>query len=253
VLAIIPANSRAYRRRPNWSRVMSNDKWKRPSAYQHGVFSRTAIVPGEDPEEFEELYSDLIKEWAPVGATEEDAVLSIAKAMWSKRRAQKFIQIEVTLNSTNPRHPSYDEYRTLSGLVNLLRAIPDNFEVYANNCLDADTIKYLTGKFPRSKYNSSQVRADAIIKEIESILMPKVNFTEPAAPEYGPLLLSSRTFTADFFDKELKLDERLDIMIDRAFKRLIQIKAMKQVLSQTGAERGEDRVRKIGVKKAANG
>jgi hypothetical protein len=232
---------------------MSNDRLRQPNAFQHGVFSRTTIVPGEDPEEFEALYSDLIKEWAPSGTTEEDAVLTVAKAIWRKRRAQKFIQIQVTINSVNPNHPSYDEYQTLSGFADMLRAIPDNFEVYANRCLEADTVKYLTGKFPLSKYKSSQERADAVIKEVKSILMPKVSYTGLEAPEYGRLMLSSRTFTDDFFDKELKLDERLDIMIDRAVKRLIQTKAMKQMFGQTGAEQAEDRVRKIATKRTSNG
>ena len=35
----------------------NNNKWRLPNAFEHGVFSRTTIVPGEDPEEFEELYS----------------------------------------------------------------------------------------------------------------------------------------------------------------------------------------------------
>jgi hypothetical protein len=37
--------------------------------------------------------------------------------------------------------------------------------------------------------------------------------------------------------QELALNERLDAMIDRAIKRLIQIKAMKQMLRQDSPER----------------
>jgi hypothetical protein len=59
-------------------------------AVKHGAFAKTAILPGEDPQEFEELHSALMEEWAPVGPTEEDAVLSIAKGVWRKGRAQKF-------------------------------------------------------------------------------------------------------------------------------------------------------------------
>jgi hypothetical protein len=223
---------------------MSNDRLRRPNALEHGVFSRTTILPGEDPDEFEELYSALIEEWAPAGATEEDAVLSIAKAMWRKRRAQKFIHIEVMINSTNPRHSSYNQYETLAGFTSSLRAIPDNFEDYANRFLEADKVKYLTDKFPRSKYKSSQARADAVIKEVESVLMPKANFAGSPDADNVRLMLSSRTFTAEFFDKELRLDERLDIMIDRAVKRLVQTKAMKQMFGLRGTEQAKDREKK---------
>jgi hypothetical protein len=70
---------------------MRNQKWKRPNAHKHGVFGATAILPGEDEREFDELHSALVEEWLPAGATEEDAVLSIAKAVWRKRRVQRFL------------------------------------------------------------------------------------------------------------------------------------------------------------------
>jgi hypothetical protein len=57
-------------------------KWRHPNAYKHGVFASMAIVPGEDPREFEELHSALVEEWTPAGATEQDAVLTIAKGVW---------------------------------------------------------------------------------------------------------------------------------------------------------------------------
>ena len=225
---------------------MSNDRSRRPNAYRHGIFCRTTIVPGEDPEEFEALYSALIQEWAPAGETEEDAVLSIAKAIWRKRRAQRFIQIRVTTNSTNPRHPTYDEYESLAAVANILRATPSiNFEDYASRCLEPDKAKKLIDKFPRARYKSDQDWANSVIKEIETILMPKVNFRADPAYEYGNLLRSSGTFTDDFFDQELRLDERLDIMIDRAVKRLLQIKAMKQMFGKWGIEPAEDRVKKL--------
>jgi hypothetical protein len=62
--------------------LMTTRKLKRPNALKHGIFSATAILPGEDPQEFEELHCSLIEEWMPHGATEDDAVLSIAKAVW---------------------------------------------------------------------------------------------------------------------------------------------------------------------------
>jgi hypothetical protein len=51
---------------------MANQRRKRPNARKHGVFDATAILPGEDPREFEELHSALAGEWTPASATEED-------------------------------------------------------------------------------------------------------------------------------------------------------------------------------------
>jgi hypothetical protein len=57
----------------------------------------------------------------------------------------------------------------------------------------------------------------------------------------------------DLFKSQLALDERLDAMIDRAVKRLIQTKAMKQMLRQTGAlERADEQPRKIAAAKSTS-
>ena len=153
----------------------------------------------------------------------------------------------------NPYHPSFDEELGLNGFLAILHFKPDVANNYAGRYLRADKIEYLRNKCPRTNFKSNQEWANAVIKEIKSALLPVSSSEDHPLAKISSLLLSSATFTDDFFDKELKLDERLDIMIDRAVKRLIQIKAIKQMLGQADAERGEDRVRKFGVKKAANG
>jgi len=55
----------------------------------------------------------------PVGATEEDAVLSIAKAVWRKRRVQKFLEAKLFYNTFDPSHPSYDQSQSLRLFRNL--------------------------------------------------------------------------------------------------------------------------------------
>jgi hypothetical protein len=100
---------------------MRNKKTKPPSALKHGIFAATAILPGEDPREFEALHSALIKEWEPAGATEEDAVLSIAKAMWRKARLQKFLEVKIMKNLLDPNHPSYDESFALLGFAGAMK------------------------------------------------------------------------------------------------------------------------------------
>jgi hypothetical protein len=190
----------------------------------------------------------------PDGATEEDAVLSIAKAIWRKRRVQKFLEVQLAKNILNPSHASYDEELGLNIFMGCLRIRPDvAFKEYAGRCLRDDKVELLKNKFPRSDYKSSQEWANAIINEINSALLPKSIPEGHPLARLGLLSLSAAAFTDDFFDQELKLDARLDIMIDRTVKRLIQTKAIKQMLGRTGAEQAEDRVRKIAVKRSSNG
>lgn len=51
--------------------------------------------------------------------------------------------------------------------------------------------------------------------------------------------LKRAALSSDLFEQELALEERLDAMVDRAVKRLVQAKAMKQMLDQTNPDRSD--------------
>jgi hypothetical protein len=54
-------------------------------ALKHGVYSGTALLPGEDPGEFEKLHNKLIAEFAPAGPLEQDIVANMARLIWRKQ------------------------------------------------------------------------------------------------------------------------------------------------------------------------
>src|SRR5262249_52316906 len=72
-----------------WSSLVSKFK-KRHPALKHGAYSSTAVLPGENPAEFEELYQALIAELAPTGALEENIVADIARLAWRKQNLATF-------------------------------------------------------------------------------------------------------------------------------------------------------------------
>ena len=74
---------------------MSDKRFRPPSAYKHGGFSKTVLFPWEDVDEFDALHDvdefdalhrSLREEWEPSGALEEDAVYTILTCIWRKRR-----------------------------------------------------------------------------------------------------------------------------------------------------------------------
>jgi hypothetical protein len=65
--------------------VMTNTKERRHPALKHGAYSATAVLPGESRAEFEKLHCDLIAEFAPSGALEDDIVMSLAQFIWRKQ------------------------------------------------------------------------------------------------------------------------------------------------------------------------
>ena len=65
---------------------MANKPFRPPSAYKHGGYSKTVLLPWEDADEFDALHRSLRDEWDPTGALEEDAVYTILTCIWRKRR-----------------------------------------------------------------------------------------------------------------------------------------------------------------------
>ena len=235
-----------------------NQKWKRPNALKHGAFVNSAI-PGEDPREFQELFSALVDEWQPSGPTEIDAIFSIADAMWRKLRAQKFLRARVTANTFDPRHPTFDEARGLFLFSCHMRSEPEMaFAKHAGSYLRADKINHLKQKFPRSSYKSTEEWSEAVITEIRTELMPAAfgprlepgekldDYSEAFRQAAVEMQLFLHVIHArEFLDDELDVRERLDARIARAVKHLVQTKAMKQMLGQTSVEREDKQPGKI--------
>jgi len=81
----------------------------RPSALKHGAFSSSAFFPWENRADFEALHMELISEWDPCGAFEEEAVFTIATCMWKKRRIREKRQLEVLAHLQKPEPQSSKE------------------------------------------------------------------------------------------------------------------------------------------------
>lgn len=213
---------------------MTKQNGKLPNATKHAIFSQQVVIPGEDPEEFEALRAALVAEWLPTGPTEEEAVLSIAHAMWRKRRLQKLLEIRLDRNFLDPNHPSYDEFCGLTAFLLALRSGPEEtVEAVEERCLKPDMLKSLLRKFPPSAFPSTAEWGRAVIADIERKLQEMLR-QDPEIERQGSMYLTAATYTDEFFAKELTLNERLDAMIDRAEKRLVQTKSFKQMLGLTG-------------------
>jgi hypothetical protein len=59
-------------------------------ALKHAGYSATTLLPGEDPAAFEKLHRDLVDEFAPVGALEEEIIADMARLTWRKQNLATF-------------------------------------------------------------------------------------------------------------------------------------------------------------------
>ena len=211
------------------------------NAFKHGVFAKMMILPWEDPKEFKQLYAALIDEWKPGGLTEHDAVFSLAKAMWRKRRLQDFMHSQMGRFSTDPSHAMYDEAHMLRFFCNLIEIAPHQFD-FGLTGLPAPVAEALRRKFPREKFQSDSEWVRAIQKEISSVLLPAA---ERLTGVDMMIARDSIFFTAEVGKDELAIEDRIYAMIERAIKRLVQTKAMKQMLGTTSASAESDQPKKL--------
>ena len=192
------------------------------------------------------------------GPTEDDTVISIAQAMWRKDRIQKFIQVRLYDDKINPNHPSYDEAFSLRGLAFGMKTDPETaFNHTRPAALHADKAYYLENKFPRENYTSTSEWAQAVIDEINTVLIP-VRSLEKRGPEVQTIeaqaafMQSAGSLWGDLLENEVALIERLEAIIDRLTKRLIQIKAAKQMLAQTASLQASREQTKLLTEKTAH-
>jgi hypothetical protein len=67
---------------------------KSNNALKHGAFSEVVILPGEDPQDFEKLKTELFEEYKPSGVSEERLIVALAKALWQQRRLAVYQHIQ---------------------------------------------------------------------------------------------------------------------------------------------------------------
>ena len=220
---------------------------KRSNAQKHGVFAEPLILPGEDPREFEALHAALIEEWTPSGPSEQSRVFGIADAEWRKLRSRRFVQAKAIGNSLRPDHPAFDETRGLIAFGDFLCHEPETaFAEYASNLLRTDKIEYLSDKFPRENFESIEEWAVAVVKEVQSVLLPATpGFARLDPDKLGPATEALRTefiklrsfvttiHMREFLDDDLEQQDRLDARIARLRKELVEIKTTKQMLRRT--------------------
>ena len=218
------------------------EHWRKPNAFKHGIFLKSAtVLPGEDRREYGQLVDELIEEWKPDGAAEYEAVLTMADARWRKLRAQTYRHIQFWRNRIDVNHPSYDEHLGLKHFLAAVAGSPEDFDLAAAAFLHPKQIDRLKRKCPRQNFGNNKEWVLAMFSEMKEEL-------EPPLPQMSKKMLAdfkgfqaemesfriinraADTFTDKVFERELAIDERLDATFDRAFKRLIQIKAAKQAL-----------------------
>lgn len=137
-------------------------------------------------------------------------------------------------NSFDLNHPAYDEELALEVFAGVVARAPEKAFEEWTRALRPEKVSQLLEKCPRAKFKTTVEWAAAVVDEINSQLLETV---DPA--DMRQILqinrLSSSTYLLrdDLLEQEINLDGHLSAITDRAVKRLVQTKAMKQMLAST--------------------
>jgi hypothetical protein len=169
---------------------MSNRIDRLHPAVKHGAYSATAVLPGENPTEFEKLHRDLIAEYAPSGVHEQHIVRKMARLIWRRENLAT-----LSISETAQRH--WSEFPAIGEKIVM----------------------------SKNRLNNLSQKDKEIVKEN---LQAMNQFVEKFG-DYFVLAEIGGAATFDGLAKELEIQERLDAAINRCLKELLMVRGVKSV------------------------
>jgi hypothetical protein len=161
-----------------------------PPALKHGGYSATSVLPGESAAEFAKLHRELVAEWIPNGALEDDIVATMARALWRKNNLQTLRIAKLAQERMAQIHNTM---------------VPD---------IGEDPPSDQSDQFERTFIEKCRTAEKQARKELGEL--------------YALVEMGDKA-TIDHLMQELQVQERLDAVIDRCIKRLLMVRGLKSM------------------------
>ena len=198
-------------------------KPRNKNALKHGANAREVMFWSENYEDYEALRTELYLEFSPSGSTEEHLVQTLVDLRWRRQRLNCYERITI-----QKRLDQIREKNETSQHIENLRSFAAEF----NEATDAEKVEALLATLSLFYSNTIRDRWPLQTDEDPSTWGPKIAkgllaWIPPRRHEQADEFIAMVDLEA--FDMALARLERLDAMIDRTIKRLMQIKTMKQM------------------------
>ena len=196
---------------------------KKGNALKHGANAKEVMLWSEKYEDYESLRAELYLEFTPSGSTEEHLVQTLLDLRWRRRRLDCYERITIQKRLDQIRATN-----EISQHIENLRSFAAEF----NEAADAEKVEALLATLSPLYSNTVRDRWPLQTDEDPSTWGPKIAkgllaWIPPKRHEQADEFIAMVDLEA--FDMALARLERLDAMIDRTIKRLMQIKTMKQM------------------------
>jgi hypothetical protein len=129
--------------------------------------------------------------------------------------------------SSGPKRDDGKVSHLLGFSSSLYGRLDGQFLEFGMNMLGREFKAHLMREVPKKNYSTTPEWVQAVKREVDEVLLPLAR-SEMDSPDY--LAAKAAEFiTTDRILEDLALEERLDAMVDRAMRRLAQMKFMKQI------------------------
>ena len=140
------------------------------NSFKHGTFAENFVtLPDEEHDEFELLHQDLIEEWKPTGAIEEDAVFAVAQCIWLKRRVDRFYYWEAMRANDHPQEDVLNRVDALENMIDETAKLEDVMQVI--NQLPEVYKNWIERKIPRSEFKDEKSWIQGVKSEMHSLVV----------------------------------------------------------------------------------
>jgi hypothetical protein len=196
---------------------------KKRNALKHGANAKEVMLWSERYEDYEALRAELYLEFSPSGSTEEYLVRTLLNLRWRRRRLECHEQIVIQQRLDRVREEN--EY---SHHVENLRSFASEFKEATSKEKVEALLANLSPRYRNTILRDWPLKTDEDpnawgLKIANGLLSWKTPPRHEEADEFIAIVDLEASDTA------LDRIERLDAMIDRTIKRLMQLKTMKQM------------------------
>jgi hypothetical protein len=136
-------------------------------------------------------------------------------------------QSERRPRTSTPTGPRDDHSQLLGFSSSLYRDLDGRLLKLKIGMLPAEFSAHLNEKVPGEKFEYHSQWVVAVKKEVDTVLLPMVRGRAPQPKAYNET--AAAFLTGDRILEDLETEERLDANIDRALRRLYQLKAARQL------------------------
>ena len=160
---------------------MARKRGGKNNGIKHGAYAEDLILPDENGDEFLQLYQALTEEWKPVGALEEDTVLTLTQCIWAKRRVERFYYRE----ATGGQFQGKDQIKYVIYLVELLEKTKTLEDATVITSRLPETYRlWIAQEVPRSNFQDDQSWIQALTPRIIDLAGAYANFASATLSTY---------------------------------------------------------------------